>query len=62
LPDDGYVEHLWLQPFAMLLKPYSLAEFIGTVKAILHAVGPAGEPMTLMPNWKSNPLAFGARL
>ena len=62
LPEDGYVEHLWLQPFAMLLKPYSLAEFVGTVKAILHAAGPAGEPMMLMPNWKSNPLTFGARL
>lgn len=62
LPDEGYVEHLWLQPFAMLLKPYSLTEFIGTVKAILHAAGHAGEPMALTPNWKSHPLVFGARL
>ncbi len=62
LPEDGYVEHLWLQPFAMLLKPYSLAEFIGAVKSVLHAAGHATEPLTLMPNWQSHPLIFGARL
>jgi two-component system alkaline phosphatase synthesis response regulator PhoP len=62
LPEDGYIEHLWLQPFAMLLKPYSLAEFVGTVKAILHAAGDAGEMLTLMPNWQSHPLSFGVRL
>jgi DNA-binding response OmpR family regulator len=62
LPEDGYVERLWLQPFAMLLKPYSLTEFIGTVKTILHAASHAGERMALMPNWKSDPHSFGARL
>jgi len=62
LPEDGYGEHLWLQPFAMLLKPYSLAEFVGAVKTILHAASHAGERMALMPNWKSDPMVFGARL
>lgn len=62
LPEEGYIEHLWLQPFAMVLKPYSLAEFIGAVKTILHAASHAGERMALMPNWKSDPQSFGARL
>ena len=62
LPEAEYARHLWLQPFALLLKPYSLAEFIGTVKAVLRASTHAGERLALLPNWQSRPQAFGVRL
>jgi DNA-binding response OmpR family regulator len=63
LPDELFTEHLWLQPFAMLLKPYNFVEFIGAVKAILHVAGHAGAPATaLVPNWESSPLTFSLRL
>jgi DNA-binding response OmpR family regulator len=62
LPDEKFERHGWLQPFAMLLKPYSLVELLGTVKAVLHAGKSGGKPMVLAPNWECQPLAFGVRL
>jgi DNA-binding response OmpR family regulator len=62
LLEEGYVEHLWLQPFALLLKPYSLAEFLGAVKAVLRATSLTGAPTALVPNWESSPSTFGLRL
>jgi len=62
LPGEEYTQHLWLQPFAMLLKPYSLAEFLGVVKSVLQVTSLAGMPAALVPNWESSPVAFGLRL
>ena len=62
LPERAYAQHLWLQPFAFLLKPYSLAELIGTVEAVLSAPAKAGERPALLPNWQSRSQAFGVRL
>ena len=62
LPDEIFTGHLWLQPFALLLKPYSLAEFLGAVKSVLLATSLSGATVALMPNWESNPQAFGVRL
>lgn len=62
LPDETFTGHIWLQPFAMLLKPYSIAEFLGAVKSVLGATKLAGATAALVPNWESYPLAFGVRL
>jgi len=62
LPDETFTGRPWLQPFAMLLKPYSLAEFLGAVKSTLGATKLDGAAAVLVPNWESNPQAFGLRL
>jgi len=36
-PQEEFIHHPWLQPDATLLKPYSIAEFLGTVKEVLLA-------------------------
>ena len=61
-PDDEFERHGWLQPFVMLLKPYSVVELLGTVKAVLHAGRAGGRPVLPAPNWECQPLAFGVRL
>ena len=62
LPEEEFTQHLWLYPFVMLLKPYSLAELLETVKAMLHATINGCRPMAIVPNWESHPLVFGKRL
>jgi DNA-binding response OmpR family regulator len=62
LPGEEFEQHHWLQPFAILLKPYSLAELVETVKTILSLNQAGGGPVTLVPNWECQPLAFGVRL
>lgn len=46
----------------LLLKPYSLVELVETVKAVLESARNGVGPVSLVPNWESQPLAFGARL
>ena len=62
LPEEEFTQHLWLYPFVMLLKPYSLAELLGAAKAILQVKSDDCEPVALVPNWECQPLAFGLRL
>jgi DNA-binding response OmpR family regulator len=62
LPEAEFTRQNWLEPFAMLLKPYSMAELLGVAKAILTASQKFGEPMVLIPNWECQPQAFGVRL
>jgi len=35
LPEKEFAQHPWLQPGAILLKPYTIAELLGTVKKVL---------------------------
>jgi len=62
LPEEKFTQHTWLYPFVMMLKPYSLAELLGTVKAMLHAANDGCEPVALAPNWECQPQVFGLRL
>jgi two-component system alkaline phosphatase synthesis response regulator PhoP len=62
LPEIEFIQQKWIKPFAMLLKPYSMAELLGVAKAILTP-GPGGdESMELAPNWECQPQTFGMRL
>jgi DNA-binding response OmpR family regulator len=36
LPLDEFTRHPWLQPAAMLIKPYTLDELVGTVRQVLR--------------------------
>jgi DNA-binding response OmpR family regulator len=42
LPEKHFVQNPELRPAAVLLKPINLAEFLGTVRAVLRAAVPAG--------------------
>jgi DNA-binding response OmpR family regulator len=35
LPEEDFTSHPWLQPAALLLKPYSFDDLVGTVKTML---------------------------
>jgi DNA-binding response OmpR family regulator len=37
VPKEEFARRPWLQPAAMLLKPYAIAEFLSTVKSVLCA-------------------------
>jgi DNA-binding NtrC family response regulator len=41
----------WLQPAATLLMPYTVAEFLGTVKEVLRATESACKPTAPPPSW-----------
>jgi DNA-binding response OmpR family regulator len=62
LPEEEFTDHLWLQPFALLLKPYSLAELLGAVESLLPAPNNGCAPTVLVPNWECRPSVFGLRL
>jgi DNA-binding response OmpR family regulator len=39
MPKEEFARKPWLQPAATLLKPYTLADLLKTVKAVLRAIG-----------------------
>ena len=62
LPKEEFTRYPWLQPAATLLKPYTIAELLGTVKDVLRATDSAPEQLEPLPNWRSQPSADGLRL
>jgi len=55
LPQAEFTRSPWLHPAAILIKPYTLAELLGTVKEVLHAAASACENISLPPDWHSQP-------
>ncbi len=43
--EDLFARYPWLQPAALLLKPYTIEELLGTVKQFLHAPDGARRPI-----------------
>jgi DNA-binding response OmpR family regulator len=41
LPEEEFLLCPWLQPAALLIKPYSFHQLLGTVRNVLFAAGPA---------------------
>jgi DNA-binding response OmpR family regulator len=62
VPKEEFTRHPWLQPAVTLLKPYTVAEFLGAVKKVLRATHDAREQIAPLPNWQSQPSAVGLRL
>jgi DNA-binding response OmpR family regulator len=50
------------QPAAMMLKPYTPVEFLGTVQEVLRATNGACEQIAPLPYWQSQPSADGLQL
>lgn len=51
LPKEEFTRYPWLQPAATLLKPYTIAELLGTVKEVLHATDSSREQIAPPPHW-----------
>jgi CheY-like chemotaxis protein len=49
------------RPDIILLKPYTPPELLGTVAVVMEAALNGNAPV-VVPNWESQPLAFGVRL
>jgi DNA-binding response OmpR family regulator len=62
LPAPELTRNPWLQPAAMLLKPYTVEELLGTVRKVLRATADAYAPIKLLPDWRSQPPANGLQL
>jgi DNA-binding response OmpR family regulator len=52
----------WLQPTAVLLKPYTVEGPLGTVRQVLRAPESPSDQIDLRPNWRSQPSANGLQL
>jgi DNA-binding response OmpR family regulator len=61
LPEEEFTRYPWLQPVAMLLKPYTIEELLETVKEVLRATINACEQIGPPPNWRSQSSADGWR-
>jgi DNA-binding response OmpR family regulator len=61
LPKAEFTRYPSLQPAAMLLKPYTIAELLGRVKELLHATGSACEQIAPPPDRQKQPSAVGLR-
>jgi DNA-binding response OmpR family regulator len=61
LPTWEFALYPWLHPAAMLLKPYTIEQFLRTVKAVLHATASGRKETAPPPNWPGQP-AIGLNL
>jgi DNA-binding response OmpR family regulator len=57
VPTPDSVPAAWPAPAAMLLKPYSIADLLGTVQAVLHATRDVAGPESLPPGGPGQPAA-----
>ena len=55
-PEEEMNLHPWLRIEAVLLKPYTFDELLGTVKEVLRATTAARGEIAPPPNWHSEPL------
>jgi len=62
LPVDEFTRHPWLQPAAMLIKPYTLDELVGTVKQVLGVAEGSRECAEPWATWQNQPPAEGWQL
>ena len=52
LPKQEFTKHTWLRPAAILLKPYTIDELLGTVREVLYATDSAYAQIKLLPDWR----------
>jgi DNA-binding response OmpR family regulator len=50
MPQTKFTHNPWLQPAVTLLMPYTVAEFLGTVKELLRLTDGVHTPITRQPN------------
>ena len=57
--DDLFIRYPWLPPAASLVKPYTIGQLLGTVKAVLRMSSGIHVGIKPPPNW---PLAIGLQV
>jgi DNA-binding response OmpR family regulator len=62
LPKQEFTKHTWLRPAAILLKPYTIDELLGTVREVLYATDSAYAQIKLLPDWRGQSSAGGLQL
>ena len=62
LPKQEFTKHPWLRPAAILLKPYTIDELLGTVREVLYATDSAYAQIKLLPDWRCQSSAGGLQL
>jgi DNA-binding response OmpR family regulator len=62
LPVDEFARHPWLQPAAMLIKPYTLDELVGTVRQVLRVAEGSGGQIAPPAPWQNQLPAEGWQL
>jgi len=62
LPKEAFTRCPWFQPAAMLSKPYTIEELLGTVRKLLCATDSACAQIKLLPDWRSQSSDGGLRL
>ena len=62
LPNEQFTQCPWLQSVAMLPKPYTSDELLGTVEEALHVTDTSGEHVEWLPIWQGQPAANALRL
>jgi two-component system alkaline phosphatase synthesis response regulator PhoP len=60
--EDLFIRYPWLQPAAVLLKPYTIEELLVTVRKFLRATDDACEPDAPASNRRRQPSAFNLQL
>jgi DNA-binding response OmpR family regulator len=53
LPREEFIRHPWLQPDAVLLKPYTIDELVGTVHQVLRVTGGSSGQNAPPPTWQN---------
>jgi DNA-binding response OmpR family regulator len=62
LPVDEFTRYPWLQPAAMLIKPYTLDELVGTVRQVLSVAESSHGQTTPPAPWQNQLPAEGWQL
>ena len=62
LPKEKFTQYPWLQPAAILLKPYTIDELLGTVREVLRVSVSAYAQVKSLPDWRSQPSINGLQL
>ncbi len=57
LPADEFTRHPWLQPAAMLIKPYTIDELVLTVREVLREAGDFCAESGTSYTWQNQPSA-----
>jgi DNA-binding NtrC family response regulator len=52
VPNGEFARNPWLQPAATLVKPFTVDQFLETVKTVLHAADIRREQIDSLPTWR----------
>jgi DNA-binding response OmpR family regulator len=62
LPREEFIRHPWLQPAAMLIKPYTIDELVGTVHEVLRVTDGSSGQIVPPPSWQNQQPSEGWQL